>query len=509
MESFLDTGEFFAPAQTNIIDSFIGSYNHQKEKINELADMVEDEYQTIAQYFLSGNNSSDRYTSLSNVKEAFKREGAVAALNTEYWSKTLRLTDVFDCMPAKRRDEWNELIRYNKCPEYTAESVRPTIEGLLTMRAQFFGERVDGIFRSLSGEHVTNSPMAFGKRMIISYMMSYHGDKTGHINDLRCVIAKFMGRDQPEWYQTSNLVQRLQHNTGVWYTLDGGALRIKLFKKGTAHLEIHPDMAWKLNAVLASIYPNSIPAEFRTKPKKQDKSFEPLNSPVPFQVLKHLIDGGCSRNSNAFSFHFEAKGKPGYEEAREIIEKIGGVKSTNGLNAFDFEYDPRQVISKIIDFGCLPDEKSHQYYPTPEHIAKYVVDLAEIEEGHTVLEPSAGQGNIAAEIAVGKLTCVEISKIHSEILKSKVFNVIQGDFLELSHHLPKYDRIVMNPPFADSRWLLHLKAAVKMLKPGGKLIAVLPSSAKNNKHISGIVHKTFTNEFDKTGVSVTVFEINN
>ena len=43
-------------------------------------------------------------------------------------------------------------------------------------------------------------------------------------------------------------------------------------QKGTAHFEIHPDMAWKLNCVLASMHPMAIPAEFRQKPK-QTKDF--------------------------------------------------------------------------------------------------------------------------------------------------------------------------------------------------------------------------------------------
>ena len=32
---------------------------------------------------------------------------------------------------------------------------------------------------------------------------------------------------------------------GEWIAIDGGALRLKAFQKGTIHLEIHPDMAWR------------------------------------------------------------------------------------------------------------------------------------------------------------------------------------------------------------------------------------------------------------------------
>ncbi|MCU9611849.1 DUF4942 domain-containing protein, partial [Escherichia coli] len=77
------------------------------------------------------------------VQHLFQVKGAIAALNSAYWSKTLALTDVLDLMPQKRRDEWNNTIREMKAPDFTEEAVRPTILELLNMRAQFLAERVD------------------------------------------------------------------------------------------------------------------------------------------------------------------------------------------------------------------------------------------------------------------------------------------------------------------------------------------------------------------------------
>lgn len=47
---------------------------------------------------------------------------------------------------------------------------------------------------------------------------------------------------------------------------------MRLYKKGTAHLEINPEMAAKLNQVLTFLHPNAIPAEFRRKPVKEQRS---------------------------------------------------------------------------------------------------------------------------------------------------------------------------------------------------------------------------------------------
>jgi hypothetical protein len=51
------------------------------------------------------------------------------------------------------------------------------------------------------------------------------------------------------------------HNceTGQWMNVDGNLMRVKIFKNGNAHFEIHPDVAWKLNEVLAHSMP-AIPA---------------------------------------------------------------------------------------------------------------------------------------------------------------------------------------------------------------------------------------------------------
>jgi hypothetical protein len=418
------------------------------------------------------------------------------------------MTDVYDCMPQKRRDEWNKQIQEMKCVEFTEEAVRPTIESLLSLRSQFLAERVDGIFRNLSGEHVTNSPMGFGKRMIISYLNSYYGDKTGYINDLRCVIAKFMGRDTPKWNATHHLVRTLERQTGEWHIIDGGALRIRLYKKGTAHLEVNPEMAWRLNSVLASLYPHAIPSEFRTKPKKQTKAFAVMARPLPFAVLELINESTISRDGKTLSFRYGAKDKGQvYQEALRVLASIGGV--LNRLNNIEFSYDPIHVIRIILDSGCIPDQKSHQYYPTPESIAREVISMADIGLSHTVLEPSAGQGGLADFLPKERTTCVEISELHCKILEAKGFCSQKTDFLMYAsaNRGFEFDRIVMNPPFSENRWKAHLEAAYGLLKHGGRLVAVLPASAKNKVSLPGCDvewNGTYTGEFVGTGVSVVI-----
>ncbi len=211
------------------------------------------------------------------------------------------MTDVYEYMPNNRRKEWNEQIMEMKTPDFEEETVRPTIMDLLNSRQKFFSERVDGIFRALSGEHVTNRPEGFGKRMILSRVFNEYGhtnhDMAGYISDLRQVIAKFMGRDEPKWWATNDALQTSRVNHGEWLTLDGGALRIRSYLKGTAHLEVHPDMAWRLNCILANLYPLAIPPQFRQKPKRKLKDFVMMGQPLPFAVLEELAQMKTERHT--------------------------------------------------------------------------------------------------------------------------------------------------------------------------------------------------------------------
>lgn len=502
-----DEAEFFAPMSSDLIDSLIGEYSGLRRRVTALAEAVGQEcYAGALHHFIEGNQSSrERWF---NIEKLFSLDGALAKLNAAYWNKALQLTDVLDCMPQKRRDEWFQQIQDNTAPPFEEATVRATLGDLMASRTKFFAERVDGIFRSLSHEHVTNQPQGFSKRMILGYVFSDYGGSTsqcGQINDLRAVIAKFMGRDEPKWNSTRSVIDITRRHSGQWMTLDGGALRIRTYKKGTAHLEVHPDMAWRLNAVLASLYPAAIPAEFREKPKRQAKvkDFVMMGRPLPFLVVEILVGLRRTRNTNTFELPHGIDSKPARAEALRVLQGIGGVV-TDRNESIDFDYDPRGALDEIITSGCIPDQKSHQFYPSPAAVAEFAVSVAEIQDHHKTLEPSAGIGSLAD--LMPKPVCVEISALHCQILLAKGHAVIEADFLKWQAAC-KYDRIVMNPPFSEGRWQAHLEHAAGMLADNGRLVAILPASTKGKDVLAGWSlewARTFDNEFAGTSVSVVV-----
>lgn len=501
--------QFYAPSNFDMIDGLISQYQYNRKKIEQVAEFVQGGVVEVLDYFITGN--SDQYNRCGiSVDRLFKVDGAIAYLNAQFWSKALGLTDVLQMMPQKRRDEWHKSISDRKTPEFEEATVRDTLQGLLASRAKFFAERVDGIFRSLSSDHVTNCPQGFSKRMILGYVFNEFSfsstSQCGHINDLRSVIAKFMGRDEPHYNSSQSLVAAARHNYGQWMIVDGGSMRIRVYKKGTAHLEIHPDMAYRLNQILASIHPMAIPAEFRTKPTKKHKEFSMIGRPLPFAVLAAIAGARKERGTYKYDLGYRSttESKTAREEAEKVMQMIGGVLSGN-IIAFD--YDATDAIDEIITSGCIPDRKSHQYYPTPLSVAEEVIITADIQSGDLCLEPSAGQGGLADLMPKDQTICIEISELHCKILEAKGHDVKNADFLTYNFAQEKFDKIVMNPPYSEGRWQAHIQHAATMLKPSGALIAVLPASAKNKEVLPGYQcswSREFKNEFESTSISVVI-----
>lgn len=125
-----------------------------------------------------------------------------------------------------------------------------------------------------------------------------------------------------------------------------------------------------------------------------------------------------------------------------------------------------------------------QLFETPDALAARMVDLAEIEPGQSILEPSAGRGAILRailnNIAVGvDISAIEINAQLVQYLKSTFanINIAQGDFLSTcTAH--KFDRIIMNPPFGGAQDIKHIQHAATLLKPNGRLVALCASGAR-------------------------------
>lgn len=188
-------------------------------------------------------------------------------------------------------------------------------------------------------------------------------------------------------------------------------------------------------------------------------------------------------------------------------------------------------LEEKVKFSQIPG-----FFPTPRAVIDVMLvkaDLMHAGCGQRVLEPSAGKGDLADAICErmgvsagdshGSLQLFEINHMLCEILRAKGFEVLQSDFLE-TVPVPKYDRILQNPPFEKSQDISHLQHAYLNLKPNGRVVSIMSpgpffgSNAKQvafrewfeavNGEVSDLPEGSFKDSFRSTGVATKLVVIN-
>lgn len=171
-----------------------------------------------------------------------------------------------------------------------------------------------------------------------------------------------------------------------------------------------------------------------------------------------------------------------YQRLDKTLKAAGGKWNTKA-KAHLFAGDASDAIENILMTGEVTIPQDFGFFPTPAGLAKQAADLALIGDGMMVLEPSAGRGALAiAAHAAATGVIVDMHELlpdnHKALvdLNLSLSGVAEpGDFLQVEPK-PIYDRVLMNPPFDKKRSdIHHVIHALKFLKPGGRLVAIMPS----------------------------------
>ena len=158
-----------------------------------------------------------------------------------------------------------------------------------------------------------------------------------------------------------------------------------------------------------------------------------------------------------------------YLSTNKVLETIGG-KWSRKEKAHIFPDPPQETIEEILLTGEYTDsKKEYQFFETPENIAKQLIRMAEIGDGDTVLEPSAGRGAIAKFIP--GCDCIELNPENRQHLKNFGFNVVGENFLEFDR---QYDIIIGNPPFTKQQDIDHVNHMIDLAKK--RVVSVMSAS---------------------------------
>jgi len=180
-----------------------------------------------------------------------------------------------------------------------------------------------------------------------------------------------------------------------------------------------------------------------------------------------------------------------YLRVDKAIKLLGG-KWNKKAKTHDFPSAAAVAeLMEGISAGKILDRKqTFQFFETPAPLAARMVQIAEIGPDMEVLEPSAGRGAIVRAILDAAppelfLAMIDIDpqyKDHwADLVKGVPAQLIDGvDFLEYSGKNgigTQYDRILMNPPFTGGQDIDHVRHAYDLLKPKGRLVAIMSSGA--------------------------------
>ncbi len=174
----------------------------------------------------------------------------------------------------------------------------------------------------------------------------------------------------------------------------------------------------------------------------------------------------------------------------------------------------------------IKSQKIDGFFPTPKKIIDELISIAEVKKGESILEPSAGKGDILDAIQeqfndTVTLSACEIHYNLRELLTLKGYELVGTDFLNLHQ---TFDKIIMNPPFEKGQDIDHVLHALSLLNKGGRLVAIMSEGVffrsfqkekafrellmNTNAFVSDKIQGAFKDAFNQTGVAVRIVAIN-
>jgi predicted RNA methylase len=202
------------------------------------------------------------------------------------------------------------------------------------------------------------------------------------------------------------------------------------------------------------------------------------SSAIPADVLEVLKRSQITGNELRLPGQLD---RPLYAKVDKVLNALGATWNRKA-KAHLLSQGATDTIRSALDAGRVTFASDLGYFPTPDSIARDLVERANIQPGMKVLEPSAGAGAIVAPLlAVGAVvTAVEFDAGRAASLASRFPGAVvrQGDFLAMRpSDLGQFDAVVMNPPFSlqgrPQADMDHVTHAISFVRPGGMVVAVM------------------------------------
>lgn len=354
------------------------------------------------------------------------------------WAYLMERTGIRKIMDAQAIEEFEKTIR-EECPVVTVETVQATLDTLFASSGHMFARGVANTFSRLDRRFKSHDGFKVGARIILTRFC----DDNGHISHY--------GRVKDTLLDMERAIAVLMGRTPMGYSM--------------------------LNAIS-----DSRPGWY---PQQSVHEFEDFTIKI-------------YQNGNA---HLWFQNDDVVRKINEILRSWYGEVLPDGVHKEDNTGTKTgTAVSKDLQFYATP-------FDTAMDILDKVCWYGYEKSSMKVLEPSAGEGNMChALIRSGferdNILAVEYDETRANMIRRLGVSgqTINTNFFNMNPE-PCYDLVFMNPPFYNTHWQDHVYHAWGFLKPGGKLIAILPVSAetgdsKKHKEFQKFVSKYSTRHDD-------------
>lgn len=343
-------------------------------------------------------------------------------LDTDVWAYLVEHTRALKLLDATARQEFHEQLLEDP-PEVTFENVNATLEGWYLQYGEMFKRSIARSFSTLDRRFKSHDGWKIGGRVVLPEAIDpvwrfwkIGANKNDILRDIERIFLTLDGKDIPEEYES--IVESVETVTGSYSKPSTGYYEDEYFRV-RVFLNGNVHIYFRRDDLLKEV--NRLLGEY-------------YNAPIP-QDAAH-------RDSSQ-----------------------------------DDLFSPKLTPAK--NFGL---------FPTPGPVRDRLFSRLGMHLGDSTcplrfLEPQAGTGALSGHaVEEGAIVdCVEIQPhLAMALQSSKLYNrVINANFLELSPNPDGlYDRVGMNPPFDRERDIDHVVHALKFLKPGGILCAVMSAATE-------------------------------
>lgn len=226
-------------------------------------------------------------------------------------------------------------------------------------------------------------------------------------------------------------------------------------------------------------------------------------------TTENLALGSKARNlrKSIATSVLESTGEVDYERqglgGKDLDGRVSGGGEKDGFDMSIQDYYGNQKMQRGRD-----NREGVDYFPTPEPIGYKMVEWAQLTEGETALEPSAGHGAIARYVPeTNGMTAIEPSANLFTRLQMRAggpgrrFEEMTFEDYPVGN---KHDTVLMNPPYGvgGKTAMEHVAKAFRHLNEGGRLIAIIPDGPAMEKRFDAWI-----NDSNMGGAAVLVGEV--